>query len=223
MIRYFQTWLHGLSMSRDANSTTLDQARMVVVDVETTGLRVHRDRLLSIGAVAVQNRQIDLSQQFECTLRADTDLVPENILIHGIPPSEVAQGLEPHTALRGFLDFVGDSVLVAFHAEFDRQILKRAIRQHSGESFDNIFLDAALLAPSLLPSRAPRQNTLDNWLDACGLTVSTRHHASADAMATAELLLILLHHARRAGIRDIRGLRRRMALTRDRQAAQGLK
>jgi DNA polymerase-3 subunit epsilon len=41
----------------------------VVLDLETTGLNLNKDRVLSIGAVVIEDGAIDFSQQFERTLQ----------------------------------------------------------------------------------------------------------------------------------------------------------
>jgi len=186
--------------ARGLKDLPLNQARLVVVDVETTGLDTERDDLLSIGAVVVQRRCVDLSQQFERTLRQPTSGRVGSILIHGITPTELARGQDPKRALTDFLEFVGHSPVFAFHAPFDRRVLRRAVKKHLGSSFDNPFLDLADIAPALLADIAPARAGLDEWLQACGLQVSERHHAAADALATAELLLVVLQRAHRMGL-----------------------
>lgn len=195
-------------------SQPLNQARLVVVDVETTGLSVRHDALLSIGAVVIERLGLDLTQQFERTLRTDTNRSLDNVLIHGIPPSEIARGDDPRVVLADFSDFIGNSPLFAFHAPFDQSMLQRACRQHLGASLPNLFIDVAELAPAIFPERRPRRETLDCWLQQFGLSVSQRHHAAADALATGELLLLLLQTARRRGIDDLAALQHRLELSR---------
>lgn len=180
----------------------LREQRMVVLDLETTGLHLKRDKVISIGAVAIENGAIDYSQQFECTLRRQVE-VTESVLIHGIAPSELARGQEPEEALLNFMEFVGDSVLLAFHAPFDQRMLARALKQELGYTLKHSFLDVADLAPMLFPEAAVKRNGLDNWLEHFKIQIPQRHHASADAMATAEIALILLHRAQRKGIGQI--------------------
>ena len=47
---------------------SLREQRWVVLDLETTGLNLNKDRVLSIGAVVIEDGAIDFSQQFERTL-----------------------------------------------------------------------------------------------------------------------------------------------------------
>ena len=64
----------------------------LVVDVETTGLDVRRDRLLAIGAVLVEGSAIRFAQSFEVVIKQATASRTDNILIHRISGSEQIDG-----------------------------------------------------------------------------------------------------------------------------------
>ena len=133
----------------------LSAQRMVVVDLETSGLNLQRDQLLAIGAVVIEDGAIDLSQQFECTLCQPGHRAGASTLIHGIAPSAVAAGRDPAEALLAFMEFVDDSPLLAFHAPFDQHMLERALRETLGYRLRHPFLDVAVLAPLLCPDAPP--------------------------------------------------------------------
>lgn len=174
----------------------LAQARFIVVDVETSGLDSRKDRLLSIGACAVQSQRVLAGENYETILRRDEVSDRENILIHGIGPQEQAAGQPPEESLMGFLEFTGKHPLVAFHAGFDKAMLDRDLRKTLGARLSNPWLDLAQLAPALVPeARLPRAG-LDEWLGYFGLRAHARHRAVDDAFATAELFLVLLARAR---------------------------
>ena len=196
--------------------------RMVVLDLETTGLSLRRDLVLAIGAVVIEDGAIDLGQQFECTLHRPDHQASASTLIHGIAPSEVARGVEPAEALLAFMEFVGDSPLLAFHAEFDQRMLARALKQSLDYRLQHHFFDVAEIAPLLCPNAKPRQCGLDDWVSAFGLQVHQRHNASADALVTAELALMLFSKARRQGIDSLVELDRQLASRRRRQQAMSL-
>jgi len=200
---------------------SLREQRWVVLDLETTGLNLSKDRVLSIGAVVIEDGAIDLSQQFECTLCQPGHRAGASTLIHGIAPSAVAAGRDPAEALLAFMEFVDDSPLLAFHAPFDQHMLERALRETLGYRLRHPFLDVAVLAPLLCPD-APPYKGLDEWLGHFQLQASERHHASADALATAELALILFSKARRQGLDSLAELQRRAQSWKRRQLAHSL-
>jgi DNA polymerase III subunit epsilon len=177
---------------------------------------------LSIGAVVIEQGAIDLAQQFECTLQRLDNPLSASVLIHGIAPSESASGVDPAQALLAFMAFVGDSPLLAFHAGFDRHMLAKALKQTLGYRLQHEFYDVAHWAPVLCPQANISKGGLDDWTAYCGLQVHQRHHASADALVTAELALMLFSKARQQQLDTLPALQQRLLTVRHRQQAPGL-
>lgn len=200
----------------------LREQRWVVLDLETTGLNLNKDQVLSIGAVVIEDGAIDFSQQFERTLQCDQQKLGPSVLIHGLAPSAIAAGSAPAEALLAFMAFVGDSPLLAFHAPFDSHMLGRALKDHLGYRLQHPFLDVADLAPMLCPQANLRKSGLDEWIDWFKLQVFDRHNASADALATAELALILFSRARQQQIHSPLDLQQRLGHWKRRQQAPSL-
>ncbi|MGH8380673.1 3'-5' exonuclease [Pseudomonas sp.] len=176
---------------------SLRSQRWVVLDLETSGLNTQRDLVLSIGAVVIEDGAIDFSQQFERTLYQRDHKLTSSVLIHGLGPSAIAAGCDPAQALLELMTFIGDSPVLAFHAPFDQRMLARALKDHLGYRLQHPFFDVAELAPLLNPQITLREAGLDDWTACFGLEAIERHNASADAMVTAELALILFSQARR--------------------------
>lgn len=197
----------------------LKQQRLVVLDLETSGLDMRRDEVLSIGAVVIEHGAIDLGQQFECTLQRRDHKVSASVLIHGIAPSAIAAGQAPAEALLDFMAFIGDSPVLAFHAGFDQRMLRRALKQTLGLRLRHHFFDVAELAPMLCPQAGLMKKGLDAWTQYFDLQVHQRHHASADALVTAELALILFSRARKQQMDSLAILEQRLAGWRRRQRA----
>ena len=202
---------------------SLREQRWVVIDLETSGLNLNRDQVLSIGAVAIEDGAIDFSQQFERTLhRHDHKLAP-SVLIHGLAPSAIAAGCDPAEALLDLMDFIGDSPLLAFHVGFDQRMLSRALKDSLGYKLQHPFMDVAELAPLLNPDVVMRDAGLDDWVAHFGLLVEERHNASADAQVTAELALILFSQARRQQLDSPKLLEQRLqGWRRKRQHSHGM-
>jgi len=141
------------------------------------------------------------------------------VLIHGLGPSAIAAGSDPVQALLEFMEFVGDSPLLAFHAPFDQHMLGRALKDHLGFKLQHAFLDVAAMAPLLCPQASLREAGLDDWINWFKLEVFERHNASADALATAELALILFSRARQQQIHSPLNLQQRLSQWKRRQQA----
>ncbi|MDO9227586.1 MAG: 3'-5' exonuclease [Pseudomonadota bacterium] len=167
-------------------------SRYVVVDVETSGLNLVKDRLIAIGAVAVLGgRQIQLADSMEIILQQRRVSGHDNILIHGIGGTAQSEGIPPVDALLTFLEYLGKSPLVAFHVAFDQTMIDRALKTFLGLKFKHSWADLAYIAPALYPELARSHRSLDQWMSRFGLGNYARHSALADALSTAELMLAL--------------------------------
>ncbi|MCD5985490.1 MULTISPECIES: 3'-5' exonuclease [Pseudomonas] len=192
--------LKALPSCAKLSEKPLRQQRWVVLDLETSGLNMNRDQVLSIGAVVIEDGAIDLGQQFERTLLRVDHKVSPAVLIHGLAPSAIAAGSEPVEALLDFMEFLGDSPVLGFHAPFDQHMLSRALKDSLNYRLQHPFFDVAEIAPMLCEQANLRHAGLDDWTRFFGLHAEERHNASADALVTAELALILFSHARRQQI-----------------------
>lgn len=189
---------HWTALPEIERTVAFEDIRLVVVDVETTGLNLANDTLISIGAVAVVNGCIALGDSFSVVLQQSEVSHHDNILIHGISGEAQRTGVSPSDALLAFLEYLGRSPLVAFHAAFDETMIRRAMRSYLGLSFKHSWLDLAYVLPALWPER--RLRTLDEWAEHFSIYNENRHNAVADALATAQLLLVAI-----AALRKKRG------------------
>jgi DNA polymerase-3 subunit epsilon len=99
----------------------------VTLDCETTGLDRRRDKIISIGAVRIVGQRLLTSQRLELLVRPDRAMTGDNVRIHRLRESDVAQGLAPEQAMRRLLDFIGSRPLVGYYLEFDVAMLNREI------------------------------------------------------------------------------------------------
>ena len=177
-----------------------------MVDVETTGLNLITDTLISIGAVAVANGRIVLEDSFSVVLQQQESSGKENILVHGISSTAQREGDDPVEALLAFLEYLGKSRLVAFHVAFDETMIRRAMRQYLGLSFKHAWLDLAYVMPALNRSLMGTHRVLDDWIGRFNIRIEARHNALADALATAQLFQIAIAQAHKRNINDFEGL-----------------
>ena len=194
---------NGGSMEKWSN-VALDDARWVVADIESSGLDLSRDQLIAIGAVVVAGRKVALAESFEIVLKQEQVSTNDNILIHRIVGQQQIAGADPADALLSFLEFVGDSPMVGYHAPFDARMIERACRRYLGVDPGLQWLDLANVAPALQGRAGQagqasgefenRRNSrgLDWWLDHYAIKIASRHNAAADALGTAQLLTALL-------------------------------
>ena len=169
-----------------------EQQRYVVVDVETSGLNMKKDRLISIGAIALREGRLDFSDAFQVVLRQAQVSTHANILIHGIGGSAQSGGVDPVEGLLAFLQYVGKSPLVAYHAFFDQSMIGKAMREYLGMELDQPWIDLAWVLPDFFSFRGDANVALDDWLHHFGIESILRHNAVSDAYATAKLLQVAI-------------------------------
>lgn len=196
-LQFLRRWL-GSTAHNDALAAT--NGRLVIVDTETSGLNSRQDRLLAIGAVAVDDDGIRLDDSFEIILQSPPAGTAENIVVHGLGHDAQAAGTPAPEALTAFGEWAGDAPRAGFHVDFDRAVLHSA-QQRAGIPISNVpWLDIAPLAAALAPEASVRAaKSLDDWFTVFGIECTSRHNAAADALATAELLLRLRAIAARQG------------------------
>lgn len=192
-------------ISVDCN-TDLASDRIVVVDVETSGLSLADDHLIAIGAIAIHAGRIAIADSFDVLLRQDVASDKTNILVHGIGGTAQRTGLPPEEALLAFLEYLDGAPLFAFHVAFDEPMLRKACRRFLGIEFRHTWADLAYLLPELFPEYAQKHHALDDWLTHFAITNDARHNALADAQATAQLGLIALRKLRAKRIVNFKSL-----------------
>jgi DNA polymerase-3 subunit epsilon len=182
----------------------LTGSRLIVIDLETTGLNQSKDEVIAIGAVAIRNNAIDLSDQFDLVLRRPELDISETVLIHGIGPEALTQGHETEDALRYLLEWMDGDPLLAYHSAFDRHFLEKALRKTLGYRRSHTWFDVADLLPALFTDAKLQNHGLDDWADYFALEVSARHQAAADALVTAELTLMAMNQSIKKNTRTLR-------------------
>src|SRR5438552_4061796 len=181
----------------------VERATYVVVDLETTGLRPGTCRICEIGAVRV--RELELVETFQTLANPEVPLGRAVASLTGLADRELRRAPSVEEAVRSFLDFAGDAVLVAHNARFDLAFLDRETERLTGSRIAAPVVDTVLLARTLLAGRV-KGFSLGQlaWF----LATDSRpcHRALPDARATAELLLALIGLAQERGARTVADL-----------------
>ncbi|MGH3010052.1 MAG: exonuclease domain-containing protein [Gaiellaceae bacterium] len=181
----------------------LEEATYVVVDLETTGLRPGSSAICEIGAVRV--RAFEVEAEFETLVNPGMRLAPGAAAVTGLRDGQLRGAPRPAEAVRRFLDFAGDAVLVAHNARFDLAFLDRETERLNGSRIAAPVVDTVLLARTLLAGRVSGFS-LGQLAWFLGTTERPCHRALPDARATAELLLALIGLAQERGARSIADL-----------------
>jgi DNA polymerase III epsilon subunit family exonuclease len=192
----------GLAKGSEGDAL-LEAARFVVVDLETTGLRPGQARICEIGAVRIE--ALAPAGTFETLVDPGVPLPPLVSSLTGIADADLVSAPGPAVAVRRFLAFAGDAVLVAHNARFDVGFLDREVERLEGRRLASTVIDTVGLARRLLAGRVPRASlaTLSYFF---GTSVQPCHRALPDAQATAEILIALVGLAQERGAQTVADL-----------------
>jgi DNA polymerase III epsilon subunit family exonuclease len=181
----------------------LEKATYVVVDLETTGLRPGTAAICEIGAVRI--RELEQAGEFETLVDPGLRIAPGASAVTGLRNEQLRGAPRPAEAVRRFLDFAGDAVLVAHNARFDLAFLDRETERLTGSRIAAPVVDTVLLARTLLAGRV-KSFSLGQLAWFLGTDSRPCHRALPDARATAELLLALIGLAQERGARTVADL-----------------
>jgi DNA polymerase-3 subunit epsilon len=174
----------------------VEEATYVVVDLETTGLRPGSSAICEIGAVRV--RALELEETFQTLVNPRRPLPPAIGALTGIDERELRTAPPAELAVRRFLEFTGDAVIVAHNARFDLGFLDVEVERLTGRRLAAPVVDTVWLARRLLEGRTRRAG-LASLAYFFGTAARPCHRALPDAEATAEILLRLIGLAQERG------------------------
>ncbi|HRL20475.1 MAG TPA: 3'-5' exonuclease [Alcaligenes sp.] len=195
------------------------QAAFTVLDLETSGLDARCHHIVQIGAVRVERGAIALGNLWSGLVRQQGKGSNDSLLIHEISPSRQAAGQELEQVVQGFAAYAQNSLWMAWDADFDLAFLTPAWRAAGLSQPRPACLDLADLAECVLPNWQGRRRGLDDCLAYCGLPAIDRHDALGDALASAQLLQVLISRAQQQGLHAIGQARQAIRRNRQRRAA----
>lgn len=164
----------------------LDTLELVVFDLETTGFSPYNgDEIISFGAVAVQGHHMLQEERFYSLVNPKRAIPDEIEALTGITNGMVKDAPDLLHALRGFLEFVQQKVLIAHGSGHDKHFLNSALWRTSKINLSHRLLDTMMIGKWLNPKL--KRYDLDTMLDWYGIEVTQRHHALEDAFMTARL------------------------------------
>ncbi|HBZ6547007.1 TPA: PolC-type DNA polymerase III [Clostridium perfringens] len=155
----------------------------VVFDIETTGFSSKNDKIIEIGAVKLKDGEI--VDSFSTFVDPKVNIPYKITELTSITQNMVNGQPTIDEVLPKFMEFVGDSVLVAHNAAFDVGFIKKNLMD-MGKTLNNPVMDTVPLARYLYPDlKKVKLNLVAKHL---GISLENHHRAVDDAKATAEIL-----------------------------------
>ncbi len=174
-----------------------DGLRFIVIDAETTGFDVNRDRLLSLAVVPLRVREINIADVHSWLIYQSASEVTDSARVHCILPSDTLNGQPEAQVMAELLPLLHGAVVVGHHIHFDAALIDHALRRCFNVGLCNPLLDTAELAQMTIDAFArtgyanQRPPTLDEVCSHLEIATMERHTAPGDAFTTAELFLLL--------------------------------
>jgi len=158
---------------------------ITVFDFETTGLDPVNDRIIEIAAIRIVNGK--LAESFSTFVHPEIKIPAKITEITGIVDADVAGQPKIEEVLPPFMQFLGNSIIVAHNAAFDLSFLVNKLSRFTPpQTVDNDFIDTRGLCIKHFPYQAHK---LDVMCQKMGVVLEGAHRALNDVTATANLLL----------------------------------
>lgn len=173
-------------LSLEDISPPLQEAELVVVDLETTGTDPQHDAITEIGAVKVRGGE--MLGEFRTFVDPQRPIPAYIASLTGISDATVQGAPAISVVLPGFLEFVGSAALVAHNARFDIGFLTAAAAKCDVEWPRPTVLDTLALARRVFRRDEVRDHRLSTLASYVGAHVTPDHRALSDARATVDVL-----------------------------------
>jgi DNA polymerase III epsilon subunit family exonuclease len=186
-------------------SRLLKDLDFVVVDVEATGAKTPPNRLIELGAYRIRGGRI--VDKFLSLVNPEIPIPRFVVTLTGITNEMVKRAPLFAEVAPQWLDFVSDSVLVAHNAPFDTNFLNHEVsRVYPGHRMVNPHLCTVRLSRRTFPDLI--NHRLDTIARHFSIPIVSRHRAGSDALATAEIFLLLLSRLEEEhGVKDLASAR----------------
>lgn len=119
----------------------------VCFDIETTGLSPKNEKITEIGAVKIQNGKV--VDRFSTFANPEKTIPAKIVELTGITEAMVKDAPSQAQAVKAFLDFCGDCVLVAHNAPFDTSFIRTAC-EDMGVEYNYTSIDTVAIARAIL-------------------------------------------------------------------------
>ncbi|MDX1829797.1 MAG: 3'-5' exonuclease [Lutibacter sp.] len=187
---YPDFWKAYVKKFKQKQPNTIESTRFVVFDTETTGLNISSDRILSIGAIRIFNNSINVSESFEIYLKQEEFKI-ESVEIHGILKEGNLIKQTEKEAIKNFVNYIENSVLIAHHTAFDIEMINAALKRMKLPKLKNKTIDTGILYKKIKGKKDNHFN-LDILCDEFNIPKHDRHTSSGDAFITALLFLKII-------------------------------
>ncbi len=194
----------------DEDNIPFADSEFVIFDIETTGLSAKNCGITQIGALRFKDGEI--LDRFETYVNPGMP-IPQNITeLTGITDAMVANAPSEEEAVKQFLEFSGDRMLVAHNAGFDVSFISRVATQF-GIPFTNTYLDTVSLSRYINSDIS--RHSLDALARYYKLGSFDHHRATDDTDMLARIFTCMIRKLAVNGIYGVADMNEAMAANAD--------
>ncbi|WP_026528882.1 3'-5' exonuclease [Butyrivibrio sp. VCD2006] len=149
----------------------------VVFDLETTGTSCYKDRVVEISAIKVNDKKV--TDEFSTLVNPECSIPFYASRVNGITDDMVEDAPLFRTALKDFLNFTGDMVLVGHNIHsFDLKFIYRDAEAYYGKIPGNDYVDTLRMARMCLTEL--RHHSLSDLATYYNISTEGAHRALND-------------------------------------------
>ena len=175
--------------NRSTLKQKIQETSFCVLDLETTGLDMLNDVIINIGAAKLKRGKI--TKLFEAYTKPPISIPAESTEFHGMVDSMFEDKPVIGEVLPELLQFVGDSVIVGHHINFDIRMLHRQLKELYDVGISNsVWLDTMFLYQ--MAHEDQKHQPLEHLLERYCVQCDQRHTALGDVVATARVFVKIM-------------------------------
>ncbi|MDL2292449.1 PolC-type DNA polymerase III [Acholeplasma sp. OttesenSCG-928-E16] len=177
----------------------LKDATYIVFDIETTGFSTTRDKIIEIGALKLEGMEV--VDKFQTFINPMVPLSETTTSLTSITNEDVEGAPTIDKIMPQFLDFIGDSILVAHNASFDVGHIKENARLLGLEYKNNKVIDTLNLARYFYQGEM-KNFRLDTVAKYFKIKLEHHHRAEDDALTTSKIWISIQSDLAQKGIKN---------------------
>lgn len=151
-----------------------------VIDIETTGYDPRWDEIIELAALRIRGGEV--VDSYVTLVRPTHDIDDFIEKLTGITNQQLLTAPFIPQVLPGYLDFIGNDIVVGHNVHFDVNFIYDASERFCGKPFRNDVIDTMRLARRILPDLPG--HSLSNVAEALGVVRKGEHRAEIDCITT---------------------------------------
>lgn len=185
-----------------------DFKKLIAVDIETTGFSGVYDRIIEIGAYNVKTKET-FQRLIKLPQGEESRLTTKIKNLTGITLDELMEkGVSEKEALRDFMKFIGNGVMISHNATFDSEFIECALKRVFDKKIRFSYIDTLNFAKSVLKNEIKRSFKLDVVAKKLKVELDNHHRGFDDAKCCGEIFVELLKRVTYHPSDSTKGLKR---------------